>query len=29
MDSEELDLLVGLVGRALKEGPRREQSEAA
>ncbi len=29
MDSEELDLLVGLVGRALKEGPRREQSQAA
>jgi acetylornithine/succinyldiaminopimelate/putrescine aminotransferase len=29
MDSEELDLLVGLVGRALKEGPRKEQSQAA
>jgi len=29
MDSEELDLLVSLVGRALKEGPRREQSRAA
>ncbi|MGH8088428.1 MAG: aminotransferase class III-fold pyridoxal phosphate-dependent enzyme, partial [Stenotrophomonas sp.] len=29
MDSEELDLLVGLVGRALKEGPRREQTQAA
>jgi len=29
MDGEELDLLVGLVGRALKEGPRREQSQAA
>jgi acetylornithine/succinyldiaminopimelate/putrescine aminotransferase len=29
MDSEELDLLVNLVGRALKEGPRREQSQAA
>jgi len=29
MDSEELDLLVGLVGRALREGPRREQAAAA
>ncbi|MER2177169.1 MAG: aminotransferase class III-fold pyridoxal phosphate-dependent enzyme, partial [Stenotrophomonas maltophilia] len=29
MDGEELDLLVGLVGRALKEGPRKEQSQAA
>ena len=29
MDSDELDLLVHLVGRALKEGPRREQSQAA
>jgi len=29
MDSDELDLLVNLVGRALKEGPRREQSQAA
>jgi len=29
MDSEELDLLVGMVGRALREGPRREQAAAA
>ena len=29
MDSEELELLVQLVGRALKEGPRRESSQAA
>ncbi|GAB3045829.1 aminotransferase class III-fold pyridoxal phosphate-dependent enzyme [Stenotrophomonas tumulicola] len=29
MDSEELELLVGLVGRALREGPRREQAAAA
>lgn len=29
MDEEELDLLVGLVGRALREGPRREQAAAA
>jgi acetylornithine/succinyldiaminopimelate/putrescine aminotransferase len=29
MDSEELDLLVTLVGRALKEGPRRVQPQAA
>ena len=29
MDSSELDLLVGMVGRALREGPRREQAAAA
>ncbi|KAF1690981.1 aminotransferase class III-fold pyridoxal phosphate-dependent enzyme [Pseudoxanthomonas taiwanensis] len=29
MDSEEVDLLVSLVGRALREGPRREQASAA
>ena len=29
MDSDELDLLVGMVGRALREGPRREQAAAA
>ncbi len=29
MDSAELDLLVSLVGRALREGPRREQAAAA
>ena len=29
MDSDELELLVHLVGRALKEGPRREASQAA
>lgn len=29
MDEEELDLLVSLVGRALREGPRREQVAAA
>jgi len=29
MDSQELDLLVGMVGRALREGPRREQAAAA
>jgi Ornithine/acetylornithine aminotransferase len=29
MDDEELDLLVSMVGRALREGPRREQSQAA
>ncbi|WP_019398389.1 aminotransferase class III-fold pyridoxal phosphate-dependent enzyme [Pseudoxanthomonas sp. GW2] len=29
MDEEELDLLVSMVGRALREGPRREQASAA
>ncbi|MGV8960365.1 MAG: aminotransferase class III-fold pyridoxal phosphate-dependent enzyme [Stenotrophomonas sp.] len=29
MASDELDLLVGLIGRALREGPRRAQSAAA
>lgn len=29
MDSEEVDLLVSLVGRALREGPRRRQAAAA
>lgn len=29
MDSSELELLVGMVGRALREGPRREQAQAA
>jgi len=29
MDEAELDLLVSLVGRALREGPRREQASAA
>jgi len=29
MDSEELELLVGLVGRALQEGPRRDEAAAA
>jgi hypothetical protein len=29
MTSEELDLLVGMVGRALKEGPRASQAAAA
>ena len=29
MDSEELDLLVRMIGRALREGPRREQAAAA
>jgi len=29
MDEEELDLLVSMVARALREGPRRRQSEAA
>ncbi|HLM54304.1 MAG TPA: aminotransferase class III-fold pyridoxal phosphate-dependent enzyme [Pseudoxanthomonas sp.] len=29
MDSDELDLLVGLVGQALREGPRIEQAAAA
>lgn len=29
IDEAELDLLVGLVGRALREGPRREQAAAA
>jgi len=29
IDSDELDLLVRLVGRALKEGPQREQTQAA
>jgi acetylornithine/succinyldiaminopimelate/putrescine aminotransferase len=29
MDEDELDLLVSLVGRALREGPRREQASAA
>ncbi|PPU94720.1 aminotransferase class III-fold pyridoxal phosphate-dependent enzyme [Xanthomonas albilineans] len=29
MDSEELDLLVGLIGRALREGPRLAQAAAA
>ncbi|MBE2292149.1 MAG: aminotransferase class III-fold pyridoxal phosphate-dependent enzyme [Xanthomonadales bacterium] len=29
MDEEELDLLVSMVGRALREGPRRQQSAAA
>ena len=29
MDEAELDLLVGLIGRALREGPRREQAAAA
>jgi len=29
MDEEELDLLVNMVGRALAEGPRREQADAA
>jgi hypothetical protein len=29
MDEEELDLLVSLVGRALREGPQREQASAA
>ena len=29
MDEEELDLLVKLIGRALKEGPRRQQDAAA
>ncbi|MGB3394352.1 MAG: aminotransferase class III-fold pyridoxal phosphate-dependent enzyme [Stenotrophomonas sp.] len=29
MDEEELDLLVDMVGRALLEGPRREQADAA
>ena len=27
--SEEIDLLVGMVGRALREGPRAEQAVAA
>lgn len=29
MDSSELELLVGMIGRALREGPRREQAQAA
>ena len=29
MDAEELDLLVGMVGQALREGPRAEQAAAA
>ena len=29
MDSNELALLVGMIGKALREGPRREQSQAA
>jgi acetylornithine/succinyldiaminopimelate/putrescine aminotransferase len=29
MDDQELDLLVGLIGRALREGPRREEAAAA
>ena len=29
MDEQELQLLVGLIGRALREGPRRDQSQAA
>ncbi|MBD9367893.1 aminotransferase class III-fold pyridoxal phosphate-dependent enzyme [Xanthomonas sp. XNM01] len=29
MDDAELDLLVGMVGRALREGPRRAQTQAA
>ncbi|QNR96092.1 aminotransferase class III-fold pyridoxal phosphate-dependent enzyme [Stenotrophomonas sp. 169] len=29
MDSSELQLLVGMIGRALREGPRREEAEAA
>lgn len=29
MDEAELDLLVDMVGRALAEGPRREQADAA
>jgi hypothetical protein len=29
MTSDELDLLVGMVGRALREGPRAEQAAAA
>ncbi len=29
MDEEELDLLVSMVGRALREGPQREQASAA
>ena len=29
MDEAELDLLVDMVGRALLEGPRREQADAA
>ena len=29
MDEDELDLLVSMVGRALREGPRREQASAA
>ena len=29
MDEEELDVLVDMVGRALVEGPRRAQADAA
>jgi len=29
MDAEELDLVVSLVGKALREGPRVQQAEAA
>jgi hypothetical protein len=29
MDSQELELLVSLVGKALREGPRREEAAAA
>ena len=29
MDAEELDLLVGMVGQALREGPRKQEAQAA